>query len=227
MVWTVPFRFYGILRFLRKYNCWLSNYWFRKEWVIFDTTYLQLEASYRIAKTCRYNIYKNQEKLLRTMIVPSTISWWGGVWRRSIACRLYLWFSKSYMYKHGTRIVIQTDSRPKTYHDWTALDIGRSCYKRSSTLTVRKLHKRCVLRFRSKNFILFFEERSHRRTTVERKRNVNFLLVATVASASDSKCNLSTIIPNIISNVINYMLDHAFPFPSSLWPTIPRMDTWM
>ena len=64
---------------------------------------------------------------------------------------------------------------------WTALDIGRSCYKHSSTLTVRKPYKWCVLRFRSKNFIPFFEERSHRRTTVEHKWNINFLLVPTVS----------------------------------------------
>ena len=63
---------------------------------------------------------------------------------------------------------------------WTALDIGRSCYERSSTLTVRKPYKQCVLRFRSKQFIPFFEERLHGRTTVECKRNVNFLLAPTV-----------------------------------------------
>ena len=60
------------------------------------------------------------------------------------------------------------------------LDIGCSCYKRSSTLTIRKPYKWCVLHFHSKNFIPFFEERSHRRATVEHKRNVNILLAPTV-----------------------------------------------
>ena len=90
---------------------------FRMEWMIFDTIHLRLSAWNKvecIAKAYRYNISKNQEKPLRTIIVPSVISRLGWVWQRSIAFWLYLWFLNSY--KHGTRIVIWRDYRPKTYH---------------------------------------------------------------------------------------------------------------
>ena len=98
------------------------------------------------------------------MMVPSAISWWGGVWQRSIACQLYLWLLNSY--KHGTRIVIERDSRPKTYHELNSIG-HRVQLLRSSTSTVQKLYKWCVLHFRIKNFTPFFDELSHYRITVE------------------------------------------------------------
>ena len=57
---------------------------------------------------------------------------------------------------------------------------------RSSTSTVRKPYKRCVLRLRSKISLPFSEEWSHCRTTVERKWNVNFLLAPTVSQPFSS-----------------------------------------
>ena len=104
------------------------------------------------------------------MIVPSIISWWGtancisGSWTAT-NMRQGLWYRETLGLKHIT--------------GWTALDLEHSCYKRSSTLTVRKPYKQHVVHFRSKKFI--FEERSHRRTTVEHKWNINFILVPTVS----------------------------------------------
>ena len=96
--------------------------------------------------------------------------------------------------------------------NWTALDIGRSCYKRSSTLTVRKPYKQCVLCFHSKNFIPFFEERSHHRTTVECKWNVNFLLAPTVRFAVRRFC------PGYCSHLYRVWLARLLSLPPSTTP---------
>ena len=100
----VSFSFYGANHcvpfwqnpsFLRKYDCWFSNYWLSHAtgnyWHNISSVISKLSTRNKvqyIAKACRYNISENRGNVFGTTLVPSVISWWGGLWQRSVTWQL-------------------------------------------------------------------------------------------------------------------------------------------
>ena len=133
--------FRSIFMFLRKYDCWLSNYWLPQGTGNFQHDISSIRSKLStwnevkcIAKACRYNISKNEENVVGSKRCKLV------VWRWSIACWLYLWFLNSY--KHGAKIVYRETLGVKHITGWTVLDINVQVL-RSSGNSINSAH--CTL----------------------------------------------------------------------------------
>ena len=118
-------------------------------------------------------------------LVPIAISLLGGTWWWSIHCQLYLWFSSSY--QHGTRTIRKRDCMPKTYHMFGIRCSSYKCVFHPSRNRRNDAYCASLVKI-SHPFLRTVH--AHSRTTTEWRRNVNFILTATVVSLYTS--NLAT-----------------------------------